>query len=111
MTWTHFSILLGVGALHSCLLWVATLGAKRLGISGRMLRLTPLVLGVVSAWASFPLALRMVTGMEINGLREELLGALLGVPAAAGAEGVYRIASTLLPRVTEALLSRLSGKD
>lgn len=107
MTWTSLSILLAIGALHSASLWLVTLFAKRLGAPANVLRITPLVLGIVSAYLAFPLALRAVAGVELVGIEERLLGALVGVPAAAGAEAVYRLAWSTVPRVVDALLGRL----
>ena len=111
MNWSQFAILLAVGAVHSASLWLVTLGAKRFGVPARILRVTPLVLGVVSAYLAFPLALRMVAGVELAGVDERVLGALLGVPAAAGAEAVYRLAWSTIPRVVDALIGRLGHED
>ena len=111
MTWTHLSILLAIGALHSASLWLVTLGAKRVGVPAKILRVTPLVLGVVSAYLAFPLALRVVSGVELHGYEERLLGAMVGVPAAAGAEAIYRLARSTIPRVIDALLGRLGNGE
>ena len=111
MNWSQFAILLAVGAVHSASLWLVTLGAKRFGVPARILRVTPLVLGVVSAYLAFPLALRVVSGVELHGYEERLLGAMVGVPAAAGAEAIYRLARSMVPRIVDALVSRLGSSD
>jgi hypothetical protein len=110
MTWSHLSILLAIGAIHSSSLWLVTLGAKKSGASARLLRALPLLLGVPSAFFLFPIALRLVTGVELVGLEERLACSIIGVPAAIGAEAVYRLASTVVPRITDALIKRLSDE-
>jgi hypothetical protein len=109
MTFTHLAILLAIGALHSASLWLVTLGAKRV-VPASVVPWIPICAGVPTAYLAFPLALRIVTGVELTDVNDLTLCALLGIPAAVGAEAVYRIASSLVPRIADKLIGRL-GDD
>lgn len=109
MSWSNFGILLAIGALHSASLWLITLAAKRSGANGLLLRLMPLLLGVPSAYLAFPLAMRVVAGVELAGVEDKLLSAAMGLPAAAGAEAVYRVVASVLPKITDAIVGRING--
>jgi len=111
MTWTSLTILLAIGALHSASLWLVTLGAKRIGAPSALLQWMPMALGIPSAYLVFPLALRLVTGVELAGIEERLIGASLGLPAAVGAEAMYVTIKTVGPRIADALLARIHGDD
>ena len=105
MTIDQLIILLAVGVLHSASLWLVTLMAKRLGLPSRALRYVPLVVGVPSAWLGFSLALQLVMGAE----HHTDIGALLGIPAAAGAEACYRLVARYVPQLAERLLGQSGG--
>jgi len=109
MTWTSLTILLALGALHSASLWLVTLGAKKAGAPRVLLQWLPLVLGIPSAYLAFPIALRIVTGSGLVGVEERLLGACIGLPAAIGAEAVYRLMRGLVPKIADKLLGRIDG--
>ena len=111
MTFTTLFILLIVGGVHSAALWAATLGAKRFGVPGNVLRWMPLTLGIVSAYVGFPLALRAVTGVELAGAMDYGVGVILGIFAAAGAEVCYRLAWKVIPQLVERAIGRLGHED
>ena len=110
MSWTHLTLFLAIGALHSASLWLVTLGAKRLGAPSLALKWMPLLIGVPTAYLGFPVAVELVMGLRLTEWESLALGACLGVPAAIGAEAVYQVAWKTIPRVVEALLGRL-GDD
>lgn len=109
MTFTHLALLLSIGAIHSALLWLVTLGAKRLGAPSVALQWLPLLLGVPTAYLGFPLAVELVMGVQVATWQNLALGGCLGVPAAIGSEAVYRVAWRTMPRVVDALLGRLGN--
>lgn len=101
MNWESTLILLALGVLHSFCLWVVTIAIKKeSGITGRLLRLTPLFLAVPSAAVLVPLSIRLVTGQTLIGW-ELLAGPIFGLAAAAGSEVVYRLGQRALPLVVE----------
>ena len=104
MQFNHILILIVIGVVHSALLWIVTLGAKRMGAPGPVLQWMPLVLGVISAFFLFPLALFLVTGVEIHSWEQLVVGAFLGFPAALGAESAYRISWAVMPKLIERIL-------
>lgn len=108
MSWTHLTLFLALGALHSASLWLVTTGAQRLGAPGSVLKWMPLLIGVPTAYLGFPVAVELVMGLRLTEWESLALGACLGVPAAIGAEAVYQVAWKTIPRVVEALLGRLS---
>jgi len=110
MNWTHLTLFLALGALHSASLWLVTLGAKRLGAPSLALKWMPLLIGVPTAYLGFPVAVGLVMGLRLTEWESLALGACLGVPAAIGAEAVYQIAWKTIPRVVEALLGRLGNE-
>lgn len=111
MTWTNLTILIALGIIHSASLWLVTLGAKKLGAPSVLLEWLPIALGLPTAYLAFPLALRIVMGVQLIGPEERLLGASLGLPAAVGAEAMYVAIKTIGPRIAEALLARIHGED
>lgn len=111
MTFTHLLLLLAIGVTHSASLWLVTLGAKKAGAPSIALQWLPMLLGVPSAYLVFPLAIRLVMGVELAGIEERLIGASLGLPAAVGAEAMYLTLRSVWPKITEAVLARIHGDD
>ena len=111
MTIEQAAILLGLGALHSASLWAITSAFNTAARASNrhppdwLLRTIPAALGIPSAHYGFPLALHLA-GIDAHEVHPAV-SVVLGLAAAAGAEGTYRAATTLLPRLTTVLLDRV----
>jgi len=111
ITWDQAAILLGIGVMHSASLWLVTLSFNATARSADrhppnwLLRTIPAMLGIPSAHYGFPLALHLsgVTAYESH----PVVSVGLGLVAAAGAEGTYRAAQQILPRLTDRLLDKV----
>lgn len=107
ITWDTLLILLAIGAIHSALLWTVIDWTKSAGLKGRFaIRAFSIAIGAVSAFVAFPFALRIVAGIELVGLEERSIGAMLGIPAAIGAEGMYRMIDRSLGEIVAAAIER-----
>lgn len=111
MSYDQILVLLALGALHSASLWAITLGINS-GLKGAghhlrdwTVRSIPVLFGIPSAHYGFPLALH-ISGGEFTQIHP-VTSIVLGLAAAAGSEGMYRAAKSILPRLADILLGKV----